>query len=40
MFFLLLSVCIAKCPYVPVDADLMQVVPGGGLGASTWEALG
>lgn len=30
MSFLLLSVCIAKCPYVPVDANLMQVVPGVG----------
>lgn len=48
MFFLLLSVCIAKCPYVPVDADLMQVVPGGGarsfhLGGSglmAWQELG
>lgn len=33
VFFLLLSVFIVECPYVPVDADLMQVGPWG-VGAS------
>lgn len=47
VFLLLLTVRIAKCPCVPVEADVMRVVPWGcqsfhlgGIGLMRWQELG